>query len=303
MEYKKIKLSNLIWPNEIPSIFADIEAEYLLKDQIIKTRGVDFNFDTAKEKAISELVERITLIENKDKNSNGYAAHITEKLSRESSLQELLERDAFFCHYYTQEGMTKMSLDDLPVIVAEVLKKLEAIGIVGTAYKLDGILPYHYCAFIFEGKNHVKKFSYTLGLSCDQKQEDSVLKAFIEAIRTLAGYLNHYTANFDEKSLPEIHQRRTFDPEDGKVFKIFFDKSNEKKRKRQSVEDFKIKTELIEQSFSKWHFVTKSSSLELQDLSFGELKKESINLARLEQFAGRSLEIENILSLPPHPLG
>lgn len=69
--------------------------------------GTDHNYGNAIEKAYSEFIERKTFQELHKtyggfNTSNGFAAHVDTKNARESSVRELIERDAFLLTWHTQ---------------------------------------------------------------------------------------------------------------------------------------------------------------------------------------------------------
>lgn len=51
--------------------------------------------------AAAEALERVGMASLKLKNSNGCAVHLDEARAKRGALSELVERDAFLCHYYT----------------------------------------------------------------------------------------------------------------------------------------------------------------------------------------------------------
>lgn len=97
-----------------------IEAELGSKKLI--SCGEDNSIETATAKAISELIERSTLIEwtqvnsqTLRKTSNGWAAHPDEDLARISAMLELVERDAVLSQWYLAAPFVEIDPQDFPL--------------------------------------------------------------------------------------------------------------------------------------------------------------------------------------------
>lgn len=82
--------------------------------------GEAFDQATASAKAISELLERATLIEYAIKNpsilktSNGWAAHPSEDTAKQNAILEVIERDAVLAQWYSSTPFTEIDFQTLP---------------------------------------------------------------------------------------------------------------------------------------------------------------------------------------------
>ncbi len=83
--YSSIK-SSIVWKNE----------------KIIYGFGDDEKHSLAALKSISEIIERVVVIENCISNSSGVATHLTPDFAKQNAYTELIERDAVMCHWLTK---------------------------------------------------------------------------------------------------------------------------------------------------------------------------------------------------------
>jgi hypothetical protein len=74
-------------------------------------RGVDPDPELAIIKSVIEAIERCIYLEKAQPGStgNGWAVHLKESLAKLKALSELLERDAFFCHFITEQPFEEMA--------------------------------------------------------------------------------------------------------------------------------------------------------------------------------------------------
>jgi hypothetical protein len=90
--------------------------------------GADHNRRRAQLKAAMESLERRLVIDNSWKHSSGTSLHIDPHIAREKAINEALERDAFFCHFYTQTSFGLLDDCKLSDEWSDLLKKRNLIG-------------------------------------------------------------------------------------------------------------------------------------------------------------------------------
>lgn len=80
--------------------------------------GESEDSETARAKALSELVERTALLQSGEslgcETSNGWAAHPDRQQSRLNSIFEIVERDAVLSHWYASAPFLEIRIDELP---------------------------------------------------------------------------------------------------------------------------------------------------------------------------------------------
>lgn len=107
----EIKISTI--DSKIGSNFWSFE----LQDRSVSGAGAASRPNIALEKSISEFVERHALKHNSrtlgSSTSSGFAAHVDERSARESSVAELMERDAFLICWFAQVLPAWIPLDRL----------------------------------------------------------------------------------------------------------------------------------------------------------------------------------------------
>ena len=116
-----LKVTQLDWiQNWMPGHY-DFQVSITLEGRQHIGRGVDNNSDLAFTKAAAEALERGFCFENHISTS-GVAVHTEESAARENAKNELIERDRFFCHYFTATPFEEIG-DDSYHGIREKLKK------------------------------------------------------------------------------------------------------------------------------------------------------------------------------------
>ena len=89
--------------------------------------GIDEIADMAFVKAGAEAIERLICAQNQIR-SSGVAAHIDDKMAQENAAHELLERDAFLCHYLTKTPFIR-SQANKNSMYQKIVQKLGPLGV------------------------------------------------------------------------------------------------------------------------------------------------------------------------------
>jgi hypothetical protein len=185
---------------------------FVIKDQNgEKGFGTDHNYYLAIEKAYSEFVERKTFQElhrmfGQFKTSNGFAAHIDSKRAKQSSINELIERDAFLLTWHTAIAPYWLSESESKSLMLpeniEINSKHAKLGLklsLGIVAKHKNVLT---CIAKVKGKFKGKDFFYI-----DTKTGTdliTVLNALIESITFYSHFisLGHMGKNINRSLKP-----------------------------------------------------------------------------------------------------
>ena len=299
----------------------DLEVKITIDDRFFTGRGTDENQELAFCKASAEALERATVFYSPLKNSNGVAAHIDRSKAIEASKNELLERDIYLCHYLTTIPMKRIDYDKIAKkdkIIKGIIVKLAAkeldLHILEMNSALDNI--HTICVAVF-GEQSTSPFGMTIGFGTNADLITAIKSALFESMRNVSNFMEN------PKDIPAIDVIQFWASETitgrehlqlSKSFiftshvKDYFEKSNHTYENTYSwnTEVNAIVTEEVVADIPLLNnaplHVYYSSSDKVQDLYFGEINEDKINLSRLSQFAGKEVAIES-LPYMPHPFG
>lgn len=172
--------------------------------------GTDHNYQLAIEKSYSEFVERKTFQElhrmfGQFKTSNGFAAHIDSKRAKESSINELIERDALLLTWHSQTAPYWLTQEEAKALMLpenlEINSKHKELGL-----KLSlGIIAKHKknltCIAKVEGKFKGKDFFYI-----DTKTGTNLITVLNALIESISFYSHYIGLGHLGKSTYKVHQ-------------------------------------------------------------------------------------------------
>ena len=269
-------------------------------------------------KAVAEILERELMARHKINISNGCAVHVDKAKACQNAAFELIERDAFFCHYLTETPFEafkgQVNIFGLPL--NQFLKKMLKMHLKIRIFKMRTAVP---CAAIFvfvQTTKGTEKNGFQFGTACSAKYEEAIEHALIEALRSVAHSATNpkiekiTETNFLSpmwKDVPDIkkHSLIRRDSDYAKYFARTFLKPTiiNKKIGRPILKLSSVKTKEFKNTFKDLkalplYFVQARSPL-LQPLYFGASTNENINLKRLQTFLNDpNFKIPN---LRPHP--
>jgi hypothetical protein len=120
------------WFSESLPGFYRARMRFQWKEFSLDAQGIGTSEQEAIVKCLAEYFERIVVRETKASSSNGFAAHINSEEARRRSLDELLERDAFFSHYLTRTPFEAVDYSaihgDLHPSILQLFKRVQAKG-------------------------------------------------------------------------------------------------------------------------------------------------------------------------------
>lgn len=183
---------------------------FIIKDNIgEKGFGTDHNYHLAIEKAYSEFVERKTFQElhrmfGQFKTSNGFAAHTDSKRAKQSSIYELIERDALLLTWHSKTAPYWLTENEAKALMfPENLEINTAHTKLG--FKLNlGIVAKHgkilTCIVKVQGKFKGKDFFYI-----DTKTGTNLITVSNALIESISFYSHYIGIGHLSKSTNKVH--------------------------------------------------------------------------------------------------
>lgn len=287
-----------------PDLF-DIGIFIKIHNQTYYGRGSDENEEVAYCKALSEAIERSILAIYNLKNSNGLAVHPDLDIAIKNAQDELVERDAFFCHYFLNKGFHEVKIFNPKINLAtshsnfkvkfyELCSSSDSVGIL--------------CSL--NGKDFTKPFGNIMGTAYGKSLDDVAGKALIEALRAFTFFNTSLVSlSISEQEFFKIqdidfshHGKLALDLNYSEKFEIFLDNcktSIDCSYPREIFNDIVLDPLLFPIPNVPLFFV-KSSSDFLQNIFTGPTNSEEINWSRLNQLGHGLVNMSNI-NLRPHP--
>ncbi len=317
-ELLDLRVTRLTWVDKwLPGIW-DFFVEITLNGKILNGRGLAETEEEAFAKAVAETLERSVIPVGE--NSSGFAAHLTPELAKSAAVRELIERDAFFCHWLTQtpflsqRKLTELSINIGLTTTQDIAKNAQNLGIDLVLATMHSSPPFQSvvcCAF---GSNANKPFGVTLGLGCDLDFNIAVKQATLEALRTAIAWITGQYSGGPPLSLNEFKSLESITPLDherlglsldleDRIRKLLSEKNSlpaplPKSNSQIDTLQYSLAPPIADAPV----VIAKADSKSLQKAFFGLTTPNKINLARLAGFKGKSLTIENIC-IEPHPFG
>lgn len=290
--------------NYFPSLF-DIGIFIKINGNTYYGRGSDDVEENAYCKALSEAIERSLLAIYNLESSNGLALHPNLNIAIRNAQDEIIERDAFFCHYLLNKGFFELKILDERIKSAicstpfkvrfyELCKDKNSIGVL--------------CSL--NGKNFTKPFGNIMGTAYGRELNSVAEKALIEALRMFT-FFNKNSESLpiteqDFLNLKDIqfshHGKLALDLNYSEKIERFFSSNKMSINSSYSEDIFKntILNPLLFPIPDVPLFFVKSSSDFLQDIFTGITNEKSINWNRLNQLTQMGIDMSNI-NLTPHP--
>jgi hypothetical protein len=252
--------------------------------------------------SLGEAIERFYFLkQSKYSTTNGFASHTILDLAIENGKRELIERDAFLCHFHTQRKIRDITSDLVSsnVDFQSLMKKVSAAGLnarFGLLRDED-----FFCVI---ANIHPVRSGGIIGLSCSSSLKKAAHKALLESfinsnISASISSLNledFLALDEKESHQPVSHLKLGIGSDiNSRLLQQFSKKIRIKNPSLHHdhfhIEEFDAHKSLVECPF----FVVKVSNPKLQDLYFG--KNIELNLQRLREFSGGELlHIPHILA-------
>ncbi|MFZ4402870.1 MAG: YcaO-like family protein [Pseudobdellovibrionaceae bacterium] len=178
----QITSKDLTWIQNVFPGWVDVFSKIEINGTSVSGWGADQDPTTALTKSIAECLERYVLHKNKNfLTSNGMAAHTGPEKARLNAGFELLERDLFLCHFYTQTPLAPFAEQNLNAYpwISSAKKFAEDIRFRMTFYRLgpSGAV----CTLDCMQSN--EPLGYVISSAYKSTVEESLRSSFIESAR------------------------------------------------------------------------------------------------------------------------
>lgn len=267
------------------------EVEVTWNNRRFLGHAVDVDESLSLVKATAELLERIAVVHNCLPNSSGAAAHLSFQSAAAIAAIELVERDAFFCHWLTQTPAQEVSFSDLSdVRMAIAICAANSVEIrFAKLRSVGGGLNTVVCAAF--GSHVVRPFGAILGLGCDKSLENAIQKSFYEVVQNVAIWLDGKSesplkeADFSGSITPMSHFRLgLFQGSEAQCRFLFSIDENKEPDITEEI-DFQFTELELPEAFSPSPFlIVRAECSQLQSAFFGPTIDEVINFERLTRF-------------------
>lgn len=184
----------------------DFKVTLQIEDRTCIGRGTAIGEELAFIKAGAEAIERAICHHNRI-STVGVAVHVDEVKCRASAHSELIERDSFFCHYYSRTPFAV--LNDVAILnlrnqFPQVFEQTEANGYQWRLFT-SGRTGRPTVICLVTGMNAEVPFGGIIGLGRGNSLAGSVQKSFFECARNVASHFFKEEANFS-LSIEEFHK-------------------------------------------------------------------------------------------------
>lgn len=296
-ESLKLKVKKLSWGNDYLGGLYDFRVKTNLFGEDAWGVGIDIDEETAFLKAFSESVERAYCKKNKIR-SSGVSVHWTLEDAKRNSLNELIERDVFLCHYLTGEGAKRIENS----LVQEVNGVLSKRSCRVKVYQLSSVNDHS--VFLTIGENGAMGNIIGLGAAVDS--ETALQKSVTECLfRLVAESGNTESEQVEVASNPLDHYNFHLSRSVLKDSKLILNSSFSKKVNSLNFNidiDWNIVGNLCELLPSLDLYVVKGDAPSLQNMFYGEISENNVNFPRLREFFGKFVEFKDLETIL-HPIG
>ncbi|MBC7428170.1 MAG: hypothetical protein H7336_06135 [Bacteriovorax sp.] len=287
-----------------PHIF-DIGIFIEVEGKVSHGRGTDDFEEVAYAKALSEALERASINYFNIKNTNGLAVHFDIDSAKKNGREELLERDAFLCHFLLGKGFIErnpfnnkfnfehLSNQNISIKFFEMCRYQDGVGILCIA----------------NGESFKRPFGNIFGSAFGDNEEIVFKKAYIEVLRLVMHIKDKEIVSINLAKFKELekynfsdHGKLSLDLEYSKKINSFINENVLDMTKEVQSEDFQyeiLDLSLIPLPNLPLHIVW-TRNFKLQNLFTGKSEETKINMKRLSQVSNCVIEFKNINSFP-HP--
>jgi len=313
-----LKVVSYTWPRYFGLNYFDISVSMIHEKKKYIGRGTALDEQNALLKASVECIERIFCAFNKT-SSNGVAAHYNKNIAKKNALNELLERDSFFCSYLTLANHPSISTD-IFLNLREILESKYKILI--QYFDISAYQTPKTILAVATGNKFIRPFGLCIGLGTNSNLEQAIQSSSSEIIRNITALIfDKKTKNiFQTKSpLPSVkYKAHTPITPDGHMkyineisnlhrFENWLQNSSPRLLNpviRSSIPKIQYTQLASPKLFNKCplHVYKANAASLFQEAYWGKTTKRKINLKRIQEYAGCNIKF-NDLNLNIHPLG
>lgn len=274
---------------------------FTAESDIGKGTGLHKNGSVALSKALGELLERecIHQFPSAD-SSNGVAGYFSEKGGKQNAFFELIERDQFLVHFLTRTPFKDVSKELLKSRFGREM--IKAFDVVGYQLKLGLLYDQECLVTIAVAFNSDRSRGVFLDTAADntfeislQRSVSSVALAINADSRWSKKRPDDQTSTYTGK--PFDHRQIGFSRDYADKFDRLFDENSSSHLRPCDLSD--IVYETIEFDAYRF-FVSRASSAHLMDMKMTLENSEIIRIARVSEFCGRTLGVDEF-EKDPHP--
>jgi len=313
-----LKVVNYTWPRFFNLNYFDISVSMVYNKKKFIGRGTAPNERDALLKASVECIERIFCSFNKT-SSNGVAAHYSKNTAKKNAMNELLERDSFFCSYLTMAKRNLISTD-IFLKLREILESKYKISI--QYFDISAYQNPKTILAVAVGNEFVQPFGLCIGLGTNADLDQAIQSASFEIIRNITALIfDKKTKNiFQTKTplapikykvstpvTPEGHMKYINDISNLHLFLNWLQDTSPQLHSpfiRASMPKIQYGQLLAPKLFNKCPlYIYKAKAMNLfQEAYWGKTTIRKINLKRIQEYAGCDVKFDD-LNLNIHPLG
>lgn len=200
-----LQVTEFSWAREWNVPLSDLEVSIEIEGRRFRGRGTACGEDLAFVKAGAEAIER-AFCAGRGIHSVGVAAHTEERAARSGAIKELLERDAFFLHFFTRTPFSSRESH------AGLRERFSGIFSVASAASISirffrARSASHVILAVAEGDQASLAFGGGVGLGCEPTEAAAAESALLECGRNIAAILlgdRRAPLSLEEfKSIPE----------------------------------------------------------------------------------------------------
>lgn len=285
------------WGKNLMGGLTDYRVKTSLFGEDVWGIGIDSNEELAFLKAFSESIER-SFCKKLGMSSNGISAHWDEVDARKNSINELIERDIFLCHYLTGKPGKRISND----LIIKINENISTLSCRIKVYELTTLNDVH----VFFTLGEKGMLGNIIGLGAHTDVCIALKKSIIECLfRLLAN--TQAPIKIDEEALMKPIDHFNFHMENTALRETkFIDQSSFSTPITQSKLNLNIEWKTIgdlSQHFENINIkIIQASSKNLQSLFYGKTNLKKINQPRIEDFMNNQFVFNHLENLP-HPIG
>ncbi|USN48033.1 MAG: YcaO-like family protein [Pseudobdellovibrionaceae bacterium] len=308
----QLQLKTLLgtWVKDWLPGFNDIRVQLQVDGKPYTGRGIAADQDQAFLIAGAEAIER-AYCDNLGIHSNGIALHTNEENAKLNAKMELLERDGFLCHFLTKTPFADLKTPSgINIDFEQIKNRLKNLRVEITLKKV--IYSYPQITLCIARKTEGENpFSCILGLGSHEDIKVSTTKAITECLSNVVWRLEDKNVktinieNFKNKSHHSSMDHQMLyleDDNDLSLNWIFYSENSSNTVEAESeIELSTLKSNILILDEAPI-VVIRAMSNDLQNIFYGPTTLEKINMKRLHQFTGSSVDESNI-NWMPHPIG
>ena len=305
-----LRILQLGWPKTWAPAFTAIQVTASIGGLDFIGQGIDVDQDIAVIKATVEAIERSVKDVHGLHSSSGLAGHGTCEQASINARNELVERDAFFCHYLTKIPFLAF---DPTLPLANAALDLPHISRLAREARIEIIMVsmtvpvgLHGIVCLAFGGDAQRPFGTIIGLVCSENIIDAIQKATLECLGNVAAHIDEVLESpislkeFQQLASPRVfeHMRLGLSAESAVVMRSLIGTGAPHASIFNSL-NIEMKTLDPPNGIGSCPLVfVLAESVDAQAAFFGHLHFKFLNMDRLAKFANKPLTMSDLQSHP-----